>query len=135
MTNMFFQTWVKYIPIIRILLKRSLKEGQKLEMNGTDFSRAAGGRKVKYSFTFALHNGRLQHLDSAPPLGRGLIDALLDDAICNRFLKENHLEFSMNKNFELMIRNNTPAVTEAPETVKEATGAEDDKAMGESPTT
>jgi len=108
MTNMFFQTWVKYIPIIRILLKRSAKGEQKLEMNSSDFLRAAGGRKVKFNFCFSLHNGKLQNLESAPPLGRDLIDALLDDDTSSRFVKSNHLEFCMNKNFELLIRNETP---------------------------
>src|SRR6266513_733080 len=108
MNNMFFHTWVKYIPIIRILLKRSLKEEQKLEMNGTDFTRAAGGRKVKFDFSFTLLNGRLQNLEAASPLGRGLIDALHDDSVSKEFVKSNHLQFSMNKHFELMIRNTTP---------------------------
>jgi hypothetical protein len=109
MNNMFFQTWVKYIPIIRILLKRSVKEEQTLEMNGSDFQRAAGGKKVKYNFSFSLHYGKLQNLESAPPLGRDLIDALQDNETTRLFIKENHLEFSMNKNFQLLIRNTTPA--------------------------
>ena len=108
MINMFFQTWVKYIPAVRILLKRSLKEDQTLDMNSSDFLRAAGGRKIKFTFSFALHNGRLQNLESAPPLGRDLIDALQDDAVTSQFIKKNHLEFSMNKNFQLIIKNTTP---------------------------
>jgi hypothetical protein len=122
MNNMFFQTWVKYIPIIRILLKRSVKEEQTLEMNGSDFQRAAGGKKVKYNFSFSLHLGKLQNLESAPPLGRDLIDALQDDEITRLFIKENHLEFSMNKNFQLLIRNTTPA--KEPE---QLTSTEDDE--------
>jgi hypothetical protein len=108
MNNMFFHTWVKYIPIIRILLKRSLKEEQKLEMNGIDFIRATGGRKVKFDFTFSLVNGRLENMELPTPLGRSLIDALQDDKVSSQFVKTNHLQFSMNKNFELMIRNITP---------------------------
>jgi len=93
-------------------LKRSLKSEQKLEMNSTDFMRAAGGRKVKFSFSFALHNGKVQNLESAPPLGRDLVDALQDDKISSQFVKTNHLEFTMNKNFELLIKNTTPAPAE-----------------------
>ena len=104
----FFHTWVKYVPIIRILLKRSLKEEQKLEMNSIDFIRAAGGRKVKYDFSFSLHNGRFENLELPTPLGRSLLDALNDDKVSSQFVKTNHLQFSMNKNFELVIRNTTP---------------------------
>lgn len=109
MTNMFFQTWVKYIPVLRILLKRSLSDEQTLEMNSSDFHRASGGRRIKYNFSFALHHGKLQNLESAPPLGRDLIEALQGDATAWKFVKENHLEFTLNKNFQLQIKNTTPA--------------------------
>ena len=108
MNNTFFHTWVKYMPIIRILLKRSVKEAQKLEMNSIDFIRAAGGRKVKFDFSISLLNGKFENLELPTPLGRSLVDALQDDKFSSQFVKANHLQFSMNKNFELMIRNTTP---------------------------
>ena len=108
MNNTFFHTWVKYIPIIRILLKRSLKEEQKLEMNSIDFIRAAGGRKVKFDFSISLLNGRFENLELPTPLGRSLLEALQDDKVSSQFVKTNHLQFSMNKNFELVIRSITP---------------------------
>jgi hypothetical protein len=110
MNDTFFHTWVKYIPIIRILLKRSLKEEQKLEMNSIDFIRAAGGRKVKFDFSFSLLNGKFENLGLPTPLGRSLLDALEDDTVARQFVKTNHLQFSMNKNFELVIKNTTPAL-------------------------
>ncbi len=108
MNNTFFHTWVKYIPIIKILLKRSLKEEQKLEMNSIDFVRAAGGRKVKYDFSISLLNGRFENMELPTPLGRSLLEALQSDKVSSQFVKTNHLQFSMNKNFELVIRNLTP---------------------------
>jgi hypothetical protein len=113
MTNMFFQTWVKYVPVLRILLKRSLSDEQILEMNSSDFYRAAGGRKVRYNFSFALHRGKLQNLESATPLGKDLIEALQRDVAAWKFVKENHLEFTLSKNFKLQIRNTTPVDKEA----------------------
>ncbi len=76
MNETFFPTWLKYIPIIRILLKRSLKEEQKLDMNSIDFIRAAGGRKVKFDFSFSLINGKLENMELPTPLGKGLVAAL-----------------------------------------------------------
>jgi hypothetical protein len=109
MSNSFFHTWIKYIPIIRILLKRSPREDQKLEMNSIDFIRATGGRKVKFDFSFSLLKGKLENLELPTPLGRGLIDALQNDKVCSQLVKTSHLQFSMNKNFELTIKNTTPA--------------------------
>jgi hypothetical protein len=105
MTNTFVQTWTKYLPIIRILLKRSVKDQQRLELNSIDFHRAAGGRKIKYAFAFSLNKGRLERTESATPFAKEFITALQNDELCNSFVKANNLELSMNNNFELFIRN------------------------------
>ena len=110
MNDTFFHTWIKYLPIIKILLKRSLKEEQKLEMNSIDFIRAAGGRKMKFDFSFSLLNGKLENMELPTPLGRSLLTALEDDSTSRQFVRANHLQFSMTKNFELTIRNTTPAI-------------------------
>ena len=95
------------MPIIRILLKRSLTEEQTLKMNNIDFIRAAGGRKVKFDFSISLLNGKFENLELPTQMGRSLVDALRDDKVSSQFVKTNHLQFSMNKNFELVIRNST----------------------------
>ena len=48
---MFSQTWRKYLPVIILLMKRSGKGEQVLSMNHTDFERAAGGKKIKFTFS------------------------------------------------------------------------------------
>jgi hypothetical protein len=128
---MFFQTWVKYVPVIRILLKRSVNGDQTLEMNSSDFMRAAGGRKVKFNFSFGLNNGKMRNLESTPPLARDLIGALQEDRVTSQFIKMNQLEFSMNKNFQLIIKNVTPPA-EVLQNEKEEQGMEElDKAVDE----
>jgi hypothetical protein len=49
---MFVQTWIKYLPVIKILLKRSVNGDQTLAMNASDFQRAAGGRKKSSASRF-----------------------------------------------------------------------------------
>lgn len=51
---MFSQAWNIYLPIIKILLKRSAGADQTLDMNRTDFERAAGGRKAKLTFSISF---------------------------------------------------------------------------------
>ena len=95
------------MPIIRILLKRSLTEEQKLKMNSIDFIRAAGGRKAKFDFSISLLNGRFENMELPTVMGRSLLDALQDDKVSSQFVKTHHLQFSMNKNFELTIKNSS----------------------------
>jgi hypothetical protein len=106
---MFSQIWKKYLPVIIILMKRSANGEQLLSMNPSDFQRAAGGRKIKYSFTnLQLINGRINNTVKHQPLSREFATILQEDEIIRKFLQHKHFEFSMNNGFQLTIRNNTP---------------------------
>jgi hypothetical protein len=107
---MFLQTWSKYIRVIRILLKRSVKEEQTLDMNKSDFQRAAGGKKIKFTFSFTIVNGRPRETENLSPLAKDLISSLQQDEICYQFIKQKEIGFSMNSSFQLFIKNNTPAI-------------------------
>jgi hypothetical protein len=116
---MFTQTWNKYLPIIKILMKRSVTGPQTLDMNQTDFQRAAGGRKVKFTFTVTLHKGRIQNVTSPPPLARELSLILQEDDMTRQLVRQQDYEFSLNSGFQLTIKNNAlPAsdTTTEPET-------------------
>ncbi len=106
---MFIQTWNKYLPVIRILLKRSVNAEQMLDMNQSDFQRAAGGKKVKFTFSVSVINGRLSGIGNPTPLAKDLIAVLQQDDTTQKFLKQNEFEFTMNSNFQLLIKNTTPA--------------------------
>jgi hypothetical protein len=106
---MFIGTWNKYLPVIKILLKRSENDEQKLDMNQSDFQRAAGGKKAKFTFSFTLVNGRPQNPDDCPPLAKDLITALQANDITNRFITGKTIVFAMNNDFQLLIKNDSPA--------------------------
>lgn len=107
---MFSQTWKKYLPVIIILLKRSVNGEQTLTMNHTDFSRAAGGRKIKYSFhSLFLNNGRIDNTVKLSPLAREFAEVLQENEQTRKLLQKQNFEFSMNNEFQLLIKNLTPA--------------------------
>ena len=118
---MFTQTWKKYLPVIAILLKRSVQGVQELKMNMTDFERAAGGRKIKFSFT-NLHmiNGRINKTVQHANLAKELSLLLQEDEQTRKLLQKQHFEFSMTNSFQLSIKNNTPPA----ETIDEASAEE-----------
>ncbi len=107
---MFSQVWKKYLPVIVILLKRSANGEQTLSMNPSDFQRAAGGRKIKYSFAnMHLVNGRINNAVKHQPLAREFAETLQEDEVIRKLLQQKQFEFSMNNSFQLVIKNNTPA--------------------------
>jgi len=117
---MFLQTWSKYLPVIKILLKRSINAEQTLDMNSSDFQRASGGKKVKYTFSVQLINGRAKAGENLPPVARDLIFMLQGDNTTNKFMQKNEVEFAVNSDFQLYIKNNTP-VEKPAETSEETT--------------
>jgi hypothetical protein len=113
---MFTQTWKKYLPVIAILIKRSASGDQTLSMNHTDFERAAGGRKIKYSFSqLQLNNGRINTAIKQAPLAKEFAELLQEDELTRRLLPGHQFEFSLSNDFQLTIKNNTPV----PEAVNE----------------
>jgi hypothetical protein len=105
---MFLQTWNKYLPVIKILLKRSVKAEQMLDMNSSDFQRASGGKKVKYTFSIPLIRGRVPTGEIFPPVAKDLVSVLQQDKTAYGFLQQNELEIAVNSDFQLYIKNNTP---------------------------
>lgn len=112
---MFTQTWKKYLPVIAILLKRSATTSQEtLDMNYTDFERATGGRKIKFSFSqLQLNKGRINSEIKQNPLAKEFADLLREDETTRKLIAGQYLEFSLNNDLKLTIKNNTPAMAEA----------------------
>ena len=107
---MFFQAWNKYLPIIKILMKRSNTGDQTLDMNKTDFERAAGGRKAKFTFNVTLHKGRIQNVTSPSPVAKDLATLLQEDEMTRLLVRQIDYQFAMNSSFQLSIKNLTPAI-------------------------
>jgi len=112
---MFSQAWKKYLPVIVILMKRSSTGEQSLDMNRTDFERAAAGRKAKLSFTINLHKGRIQNITNPPPVARELSILLQEDDTTRTMIRQYDFGFTMTSGFQLLIRNTTPPADEITE--------------------
>ena len=111
---MFNQPWKKYLPVIIILMKRSGSGEQILHMNHTDFERAAGGRKIRFTFSnLQLNNGRV-NLAKHMPLATDLTIVLQENEVSKILIRDQHFEFTMNKEFQLIIKNNTPLIQPEP---------------------
>lgn len=106
---MFSQAWNKYFPAIKILMKRSANGEQVLSMNRTDFERAGGGRKVKYTFTMLFIKGRLDNSSNHGNVAKELAQLLTEDKAIYEMMRSQHFELSMNTSSQLTIKNLTPA--------------------------
>lgn len=98
---MYTRLWNKYLPIIKILLKRALISEQTLEMNVTDFERAGVARKAGYKFLIRFSNGKVDNVISSSVLAKELSVLLLEDKVVNNLLAQNDYHISMNSKFQL----------------------------------
>lgn len=101
---MYTQIWSKYLPIIRILLKKSAANDQVLNLNITDFERAGLARKAGYKFNILFSNGRVDNIISTSELAKDLASELLQDAVVKELFARNDYQISMNAKFQLSIK-------------------------------
>lgn len=105
---MFVQTWKKYLPVIAILMKRSTNGEQTLNMNYSDFVRAAGGRKLKFNFSnLVINNGRVDNTTKHAPIVKEFAQVLQENDQTRALIKNQQFEFAMNSDFQLLIKNST----------------------------
>ncbi len=108
---MYTQIWSKYLPIIKILLKRSANGDQVLDLNRIDFERAGSGRKAGYKFNIEFTKGRVANIISGSPLASDLASVMLEDVNIRPILASNHFIVSLNTKFQLSMKNVTPALS------------------------
>ncbi len=104
--NFYFSVWNKYLPIIRILLKKSATAEQVLDLNRIDFERAGGTRKSGYRFIVNFVNGRPDALFSGNDLVQTFISVLQTDETISNHLSKNDYTFTFTSKFQLQIKNN-----------------------------
>ena len=101
---MYTNIWSKYLPIIRIVMKRSLAAEQMLALNAPDFERAGMKRKSGYKFSFGLKEGKLKNVIIDLPLASSLASVLLEDKVINELIQTNEFFISLSPKYELTIR-------------------------------
>ena len=96
--------WVKYLPVLRIVLKRSLTADQQFAVSALDFERAGYKRKTGQKFQVELKNGRLTNVLVDTPIASSLASTLLEDAVVKELTNGNEFHISMNTKFLLTIK-------------------------------
>ncbi|MEO6977219.1 MAG: hypothetical protein ABI113_02540, partial [Mucilaginibacter sp.] len=100
----YLTTWKRYIPVIRLHLKRSLNEEQQFKLNITDFESAGDRGKSGYTFNIALENGKVTNNISGSAVALDLYEALKADEAIKAMLQNKSIKISVGKSFMLSIK-------------------------------
>lgn len=101
---MYNHIWKKYLPIVKILMKKSSSEDQVLNLNRVDFERAGTGRKAGYKFLIEFTDGKVGNVISGSELALHLAQVILEDEGAKSILAENNFTVSLNTKFQLSIK-------------------------------
>ncbi len=105
---MYTYIWNKYLPVIRILLKKSASGDQLLTLNREDFERAGSGRKAGYKFVIEFFQGKVNNVISGSDLASQLASVMVEDSATAAVLKTGNFEVILNTKFQITIKNVTP---------------------------
>lgn len=97
------QIWEKYIPVIKILLKKAVSAPQMLELNHIDFE-GAGIRKTGFKFKIEFRNGKVENIISSAPLATALATEMMNNEQIGEILREGDYTISLNPKYELTIK-------------------------------
>jgi len=109
---MYTNVWNKYLPVIKILLKKAKNSDQVLDLNFPDFERAGIGRKAGYKFNIEFSKGRVHNVIINLPLASNLSSLLLQDSMVKELFMKNDYHISMNTKFQLSIKQIPSAETD-----------------------
>jgi len=101
---MYIQIWNKYLPIIKILLKRSMAADQLFDLNVSDFKKSGAARKAGYKFAIHFSKGRVDNVISTSEMAKDLASVLLEDKFIKELFIQNDYHIAMNAKFQLTIK-------------------------------
>jgi hypothetical protein len=101
----YLLTWKRYLPVIRLHLKKSLNEDQSFKLNIQDFESAGDRGKSGYTFSLSMDNGKVTNNIGGSAVARDLYEALKSDEAIKAMLLEKTIKISVGKTFILSIKN------------------------------
>ena len=114
----YTQIFNRYMPVIKILLKKSLQAEQSLKMDKGDFEKV-GIRKSGYKFRIEFVKGRVNNIISGSDIASELAIAMQENEGVRNTLITNDFVIELNTRFELKIKCTNQTVSVAPVSVKE----------------
>jgi hypothetical protein len=100
---MYIQKWNKYLPVIKILMKRSVAGEQIFNLNVLDFRQSGATRKVGHKFEVHFINGKVDNIITSD-LAKDFAIAIFEDVNTKLMLTQNNYHVSMDSKFQLTIK-------------------------------
>lgn len=102
----YLALWTKYLPAIRILLKKAVAEEQQMSVGKLELQSIDTRKNVNFSFNMEINHGKVENSLAVAALGKDLFSVLNGDSVVRTFLKDKNIAIEMTKATMLKIRCN-----------------------------
>ena len=102
--GMYVQLWKKYLPVIRLLLKKTDAGPQTLQLYKHEFESTGARNKTGYIFTLELVNGKPINKSNKTAVSNDMWLALTENPTIADWLKDQSIKVSVNRACELTLQ-------------------------------
>lgn len=100
--GMYTQLWKKYLPVIRLLLKKTTTDGdQKLQLYKHEFESTGARNKLGYIFALEMVNGKPVNKSNKTAVSNDLCILISENEAIATWMKEQHIKISVNRACEM----------------------------------
>jgi hypothetical protein len=99
----YLHLWMKYAAALRILVKKTDIESQKLQLYKHEIDMYSPKANTGHLFSFSIINGKAQNSLKNPAIARDLVQVLDNNTVTKNLLKERVIKVSMDKTYELQL--------------------------------
>jgi len=100
----FLALWTKYLPVIRILLKKSVNEEQHVALGKMELNAVDNRKNANYSFNLEIVKGRVENSIGSAAIGKDLFYVLNNDSAINSFMNDKNISIRMGKATQLILK-------------------------------
>ena len=98
--------WTKYLPAMRILLKKAMTEEQQLTFSKIELQAVDNRKNANFSFDLAISNGKLESTLGISSMGKDLFNVLYGDLAIRSFMLDKKIMIQMNRSSLLTFKCN-----------------------------
>jgi hypothetical protein len=100
----FLTLWMKYLPALRILLKKSVAEDQQISLGKMELQTLDNRKNANFSFSIAVTKGKVENTIGVAPIGKDLFSVLSSDSITKSFMDDKNITIQMTRSALLTLK-------------------------------
>src|SRR5580765_6454570 len=109
----FLTLWTKYLPVIRILLKKSVNGEQQVSLGKMELKSVDNRKNANYSFNLEISKGKVENRIGSAAIGKDLFTILTNDSMVNDFMRDKTISIRMGNASLMTIKSDPIQVAQA----------------------